>query len=300
MDRGERRAVGFATRHCPSYDLKQMSSTNSSVQLAVPPHTVADPVHKSEMVKPGVLFKRIDIDQAYVERFTPANANLNWLSCGEYRLSPLAKTDLLTLPEDESLLFMWKGSAEAEVEGKSYSLAPYDTLYIPRGAKFQLSNLKSEVVNVIRCSATAENVHPVHHSSFAEYSKREDRIRHLAGKDVFMMFDVPEAGDKLIAGYTFFQPYQRSWPPHNHTDQEETYIFIKGHGAMEVYESPEKLCFVTSVNEGDAVTIPMMNYHPVFSQDSALEFIWCIAGARYWVGDKNKDFLAGKGDSITT
>jgi len=69
---------------------------------------------------------------------------------------------------------------------------------------------------------------------------------------------------------------------------------------MEVYESPEKLCFVTSVNEGDLVTIPMMNYHPVFSQESPLEFIWCIAGARYWVGDKNKDFMQGKGDSITT
>jgi mannose-6-phosphate isomerase-like protein (cupin superfamily) len=143
-------------------------------------------------------------------------------------------------------------------------------------------------------------VHPVHHSSFAEYAQREDRIRKLSGKDVFMMFDVPEAADKLIAGYTFFQPYQRSWPPHNHTDQEEVYLFIKGHGAMEVYEAPEKLCFVTSVNEGDAVTIPMLNYHPVFSQESPLEFIWCIAGARYWVGDKNKDFMAGKGDQITT
>ena len=69
---------------------------------------------------------------------------------------------------------------------------------------------------------------------------------------------------------------------------------------MEVYEAPEKMCFVTSVNEGDLVTIPMMNYHPVFSQESPLEFIWCIAGARYWVGDKNKDFMAGKGDKITT
>ena len=135
---------------------------------------------------------------------------------------------------------MWKGSVEVEVGGKQYSLAPYDTLYIPRGAEFQISNLKSEIARVIQCSATADNVHPVHHSSFAEYSKREDRIRHLSGKDVFMMFDVPEAADKLIAGYTFFQPYQRSWPPHNHTDQEETYIFIKGHGAMEVYESPER------------------------------------------------------------
>ncbi|HMV51948.1 MAG TPA: 5-deoxy-glucuronate isomerase [Blastocatellia bacterium] len=279
--------------------------TSQAVQLAVPPASVAEPIHKSDTVKPGTLFKAVAPGATFTPRFTPETAKLEWLSCGEYALEAGAKTELRCNPTEESLLFMWKGSVEVEVGGQSFSLAPYDTLYIPRGAEFQISNPESQMSNsepakVIQCSATADNVHPVHHSRFAEYSQREDRIRHLAGKDVFMMFDVPEPADKLIAGYTFFQPYQRSWPPHNHTDQEETYIFIKGHGAMEVYESPEKLCFVTSVNEGDLVTIPMMNYHPVFSQESPLEFIWCIAGARYWVGDKNKDFMQGKGDSITT
>jgi mannose-6-phosphate isomerase-like protein (cupin superfamily) len=276
------------------------TTTTQAVQLAVPPSTIADPVHKSEAVKPGVLFKDSAPSVSYRQRFTPAAANLNWLSCGEYTVESGASSETLCKPNDESLLFMWKGSVAVAVDGRPYGLASYDTLYIPRGAQYQISNDGSETAKVIQCSATAENVHPIHHSSFAEYSKREDRIRHLQGKDVFMMFDVPESADKLIAGYTFFQPFQRSWPPHNHTDQEETYIFIKGHGSMEVYESPEKLCFVHSVNEGDLVTIPMMNYHPVFSQESPLEFIWCIAGARYWVGDKNKDFMAGKGDSITT
>ncbi len=273
---------------------------SQAVQLAVQPAAIAEPIHKSDSVKPGTLFKAVAPGAIYTPRFTPESAKLEWLSCGEYTIEAGANTETISKPNDETLLFMWKGSVDVSVGGKTYSLAAYDTLYIPRGAEFQISNPKSEVARVMECSATADNVHPVHHSSFAEYSQREDRIRHLAGKDVFMMFDVPEAADKLIAGYTFFQPYQRSWPPHNHTDQEETYIFIKGHGAMEVYESPEKMCFVTSVNEGDLVTIPMMNYHPVFSQESPLEFIWCIAGARYWVGDKNKDFMAGKADSITT
>jgi mannose-6-phosphate isomerase-like protein (cupin superfamily) len=284
--------------------MKMTSAFTPAVRLAVPPAIIADPINKSDSVKPGVLFKHDapgakDLNR-HRQRFTPATANLNWLSCGEYEFEVGAKSETLSKPHDESLLFMWKGSGEVKLGGTTYNLAPYDALYIPRGAQFQISNLGSNKANLIQCSATAENVHPVHHSRFAEYSKREDRIRHLAGKDVFMMFDVSEAADRLIAGYTFFQPFQRSWPPHNHTDQEETYIFIKGHGAMEVYESPEKLCFVTSVSEGDLVTIPMLNYHPVFSQESPLEFIWCIAGARYWVGDKNKGFMAGKGDSITT
>ena len=114
------------------------------------------------------------------------------------------------------------------------------------------------------------------------------------------MFDASNKADKLIAGYTFFEPFARSWPPHNHTDQEEVYIFIRGHGSMEVYGKPETMTFVHEVNEGDAVSIPFLNYHPVFSQESPLEFIWCIAGERYWVGDKNKDFMNQTRDSITT
>lgn len=274
--------------------------TTQAVQLAVPPAAVAAPIYQSETVKPGTLFKAVAASGAHQSRFTPPTANLEWLSCGEHAIAPGAQSELLCQTTDESLLFMWQGSVAVTLNDQTYELASYDTLYIPRGAPFQISNSHSQMARVIRCSAAADNIHPIHHSRFAEYSKREDRIRHLAGKDVFMMFDVSEPADKLIAGYTFFQPFQRSWPPHNHTDQEEVYIFIKGHGAMEVYESPEKLCFVTSVNEGDAVTIPMLNYHPVFSQESPLEFIWCIAGARYWIGDKSKDFMAGKGASITT
>jgi mannose-6-phosphate isomerase-like protein (cupin superfamily) len=252
------------------------------------------------MVKPGVLFKSESPKATWRTHFTPLSSNLNWLSCREYELPSGMNSGNLCLSTEESLLFMWKGAAIATVSGSLYELSTYDTLYVPRGAQFEITNRSSGTARIIQCSAPADNVHPLHHSRFDDYSRREERIRRLKGKDVFMMFDVPEAADKLIAGYTFFQPYQRSWPPHNHTDQEEVYIFIKGHGAMEVYESPEALSFVTSVKEGDMVTIPMLNYHPVFSQESPLEFIWCIAGARYWVGDKNKDFLSGTGGPITT
>ena len=69
---------------------------------------------------------------------------------------------------------------------------------------------------------------------------------------------------------------------------------------MEVYSDEETKCFVRSVGEGDAVTIPLLNYHPVFSQEEELPFIWCIAGNRYWVGDKNEDFMAGKVKKLTT
>ncbi len=251
-------------------------------------------------VKPAILSRASQAEVQFRQRFVPDSANLQFLSCGEFSVPAGNRSVSFCRPDEESLLFMWKGSVTVELGDTPYVLAPYDTLYVPRGASFRLHNHGKEPAALFQCSAPAETAHPVFHSKFAEFSKREDRIRHLAGKDVYLMFDVGEAADKLVAGYTFFQPMQRSWPPHNHTDQEETYIFIKGHGSMEVYASPEKLSFVHNVNEGDLVTIPMLNYHPVFSQEDPLEFIWCIAGARYWVGDKNKTFMTGKGDAITT
>ena len=251
-------------------------------------------------VKPGALFRADAAGMEFRQRFVHTEANLEFLDCGEYRLPPQACSSTLAMPGRESLLFMWKGEADAEISGRTIHLRPYDTLYVPRSAQFVLANSSDTPAALIQTSAPAENVHPVFHSRFEEFSRTEERIRRLTGKNVFMMFDVSEAADKLVAGYTFFEPYARSWPPHNHTDQEETYIFIKGHGSMEVYESPEKLTFVHDVREGDLVTIPVLNYHPVFSQESPLEFIWCIAGERYWVGDKNKAFMNASVDSLTT
>jgi mannose-6-phosphate isomerase-like protein (cupin superfamily) len=262
--------------------------------------TADEQTGQAAVVQPGKLFRTQAPAATYRQRFTHEEANLQFLDCGEYELPPGSGTAPNSLAGRESLLFQWKGSVEVEVNRRSFALAPYDTLYIPLGATFRIANAGEETARVIQTSAPASNVHPVFHSKFAEFSLREERIRRLKGKNVYLMFDVSEAADRLVAGYTFFEPYARSWPPHNHTDQEETYIFLRGKGSMEVYETPEKLTFVHNVSEGDLVTIPFLNYHPVFSQESPLEFIWCIAGERYWVGDKNKTFMTGTGPALTT
>jgi len=254
----------------------------------------------ADRVRPGTFFAPSSGGVVYRQRFSPGRAGLLFLSCGEFELAPGSESRVWGFPGEESLLFAWQGTAAVEVGGMTSALDHYDTLYLPRDAAFRLINPGSEPARLIHCSAPAERAHPMFHSKFSEFSGQESRIRRLKGKDVYLMFDVSESADKLVAGYTFFRPHQRSWPPHNHTDQEEVYFFTKGTGAMEVYESPETMSFVHSVREGDAVTIPFLNYHPVFSQESPLEFVWCIAGERYWVGDKNKDFMKGSGPALTT
>lgn len=252
------------------------------------------------MIKSAVLFRYSEAPLLFRERITPDSGNLEWLSCGEYQLAAGARSPCLAHPEEEALLFAWHGAPSVEVAGAGYRLAPYDVLYLPKGAAYQIANAGPEAAGLWLLRAPAENAHPVVHARFAAVSGDERRIRRLKGKTVYLMFDVTEDADKLVAGYTFFQPFARSWPPHNHTDQEEIYVFLNGCGSMEVYDSPETLTFVREVGRGDAVSIPRFNYHPVFSQETPLEFIWCIAGARYWVGDKSKEFMAGTAASITT
>jgi mannose-6-phosphate isomerase-like protein (cupin superfamily) len=235
----------------------------------------------------------------YVEKCNPQTSNLQFLTYGVYELDGPARSAPLVHPEDESLLFCWKGAAQVALGGRQYGLSHYDVLYVPRGAAYELSPESGQTALVL-CRAPAERTHPPFHARWSEFSKDERRIRRLKGKDVVLMFDATEAADKLIAGYTLFQPQQRSWPPHNHSDQEEIYIFTRGRGSMEVYADEESKSFVRDVRAGDAVTVPVLNYHPVFSQDDELDFIWCIAGNRYWVGDKNQDFMAGRIDKLTT
>jgi mannose-6-phosphate isomerase-like protein (cupin superfamily) len=235
----------------------------------------------------------------YVEKANPRSTNLQWLTYGVYELRGEVLSAPLTHPGDECLLFCWEGEMAVALNGTEYGLEHYDVLYLPRGASYRIENRAAESKAIV-CRAPSEDHHPPFHARWKDFSHDERRIRHLKGKDVFLMFDVSEGADKLIAGYTLFQPFQRSYPPHNHTDQEEIYIFTAGHGSMEVYADEETKSFVRAVQPGDAVTIPLGNYHPVFSQEEPLEFIWCIAGNRYWVGDKNKDFMSGKVATLTT
>jgi len=236
---------------------------------------------------------------SYVEKSSPRSSHLQWLTYGRYELTGPICAAPIAHPEEELLLFCWDGAPRVHLCGKEYGLEHYDVLYVPRGQSYRIE-CGEGTARLIACRAAAQSSHPPYHARWQEVARDERRIRHLKGKDVFLMFDVSEPAEKLIAGYTIFEPFQRSYPPHNHTDQEEIYIFTEGRGAMEVYADEERKSFVHSVQRGDAVTIPILNYHPVFSQEEPLHFIWCIAGARYWVGDKNKDFMAGKVASLTT
>jgi mannose-6-phosphate isomerase-like protein (cupin superfamily) len=251
-------------------------------------------------VEPAAFIKADDWQFQYRQKSHYSSSNLTMLGYGTFDVKPGGKSDEIYHHKEEILLFCIKGKVSVRVESQTLTLFYYDTLYIPLATPYTIENTSSEQALLVVCKATAENKHEPFHSSWKQFSQDEQRIRHLKGKDVYLMFDVTEKADKLMAGYTIYQPCTRAWPAHNHTDQEEVYIFTKGRGAMEVYADEEHKTFVHSVEEMDAVTIPILNFHPVFSQSEELHFIWCIAGQRYWVGDKNEDFMNGDSAELTT
>lgn len=251
-------------------------------------------------IKPGKKFKTDTAQCRITELFNQSNSNLEALSALQLDLSGGAVSPDLSYKFEESLIYNLRDTCEVDVEGEIYKLEHYDVLYVPIDTAFTIRHTGDEEGLLYIYRAVGENKYPVHHAQWKKIKKDKNRIRKLDRKNVYLMFDVSEDANKFMSGYTFYEDYARAWPPHNHTDQEEVYSFIEGKGAMEVYETDEQKTFVTSVEVGDHITIPVLNYHPVFSHETPLTFIWTIAGERYWVGDKNKDFMDGKGEKITT
>ena len=208
-------------------------------------------------------------------------------------MKPKAEIDAFVPPYEEVALFCIHGECEVVVDKMKYILTLYDVLYLPRNTKYNLKNTGETELEIGVAHAPSKIDSKVVISYFKKVAKDKTgkRLRKLKGKDVYIMIGEDVEASNLLVGYSIFKPHARSWPIHKHEDQEEIYIFIKGRGAIEVFESEETKTFVREVQPGDIVPIPFKNYHPVFSFDTELHFIWIIAGERYWVGDKDKKFM---------
>src|SRR5579863_2967094 len=165
--------------------------------VSKPPASGNGQTVETQQVKPARLVQGGTPKPVFRQHFTPRQGNLLYLSCGEFELPPQSESQAFSFPGAETLLFMWQGEAQVSLSESTFELRAYDTLYVPLGSSFRLLNASEAPARIVECSATAQNVHPPVHSKFAEFSRQEERIRHLKGKDVYLMFDVSEPADKL-------------------------------------------------------------------------------------------------------
>jgi 5-deoxy-glucuronate isomerase len=189
----------------------------------------------------------------------------------------------------ETGLIALRGRARVETGGKTFSLAPYDTLYVPRDS--QLAVVPGEEgCDLAEIAAPVENAYPLQFVSWQEVQKdpglhfkagappTERTLNILLGKNV-------EAG-RIIAGVTFPAPGNwMSWPPHEHSAMlEEAYLYIDmpapSFGIQLVYTNPQAPELAVVVREGDIVVMPA-GYHPgVGAPGGGINFVWMMAAHR--------------------
>ncbi len=182
-----------------------------------------------------------------------------------------------------------RGRAEVRTGGRSFTLAPYDALYLPRGSQVEVRP-GPEGCDLAEIAAPVERVYPLQYVAWQDVQKdpglhwtagsppTERTLNILLGKNV-------EAG-RIIAGVTFPAPGNwMSWPPHEHAEMlEEAYLYIDmpapSFGIQMVYTDTKQPELALVVREGDLVLMPC-GYHPgVSAPGGSLNFLWMMAAHR--------------------
>jgi 5-deoxy-glucuronate isomerase len=191
--------------------------------------------------------------------------------------------------ELETGLIALRGRAEVRTGARSFTLAPYDALYVPRDSQLEIRP-DGDGCDLAEIAAPVERAHPLQHVAWADVQKdpglhfkagtppTERTLNVLLGKNV-------EAG-RIIAGVTFPAPGNwMSWPPHEHSEiLEEAYLYIDmpapSFGVQLVYTDPQAPELAVVVREGDVVLMPH-GYHPgVSAPGGSLNFLWMMAAHR--------------------
>jgi 5-deoxy-glucuronate isomerase len=182
-----------------------------------------------------------------------------------------------------------QGRAEVVAAKDSFTLTPYDSLYLPRDTEVQVS-VGAEGCDLVEIAAPVDRAYPVQFVSWESVQKdpglhfkvsnppTERMLSILLGKNI-------EAG-RIVAGITFSTPGNwTSWPPHEHTQMlEEAYLYFDmpapSWGIQLVYTDPEAPELAVVVREGDVVLMPG-GYHPnVAAPGGSINFLWMMAAHR--------------------
>jgi 5-deoxy-glucuronate isomerase len=237
----------------------------------------------------------------------PGQTAARHLSYGRIILAAADAPVSVDTGERETALVSLGDGATVAADGRSYRLAKYDALYIPRDTTFRVTP-GAEGCDLAEIAATVSTRHPVQFVAFADV-QRDPGLHFVAGgpsaqRDLNVLIGKNVRAGRLMAGVTFSQPGNwTSWPPHEHAAMlEEAYLYIDmphpAFGIQLVYTSDREPELATIVREGDIVLMPQ-GYHPnVAAPGSPINFLWMMAAnredvdRRYGVVNVHPDFAA--------
>lgn len=210
--------------------------------------------------------------------------------------------------EHETGFIALKGAASIVAGGRTYSLVPYDALYVPRDCRVEI-RAGAEGCDLAEISAPVRQTFPVQFVSFADVQK-DPGLHFKAGgpastRTLNLLLGKNVQAGRLMAGVTFSEPgHWTSWPPHEHAVlAEEAYLYIDmpapSFGVQFVYTDKSTPELAVMVREGDVVLMPK-GYHPnVAAPGGTINFLWMMAATRetedrlFGVVNVHPDFAGG-------
>ncbi|HSD66207.1 MAG TPA: 5-deoxy-glucuronate isomerase [Vicinamibacteria bacterium] len=189
----------------------------------------------------------------------------------------------------ETGLIALRGRADVTAGRRTFAMAPYDALYVPRDSEVEV-HPGAAGCDLAEVAAPVEKAYPLQFVAFADVQK-DPGLHFTAGvpptqRTLNILLGKNVAAGRIVVGVTFPAPGNwMSWPPHEHSDMlEEAYLYVDmpepSWGIQLVYTDPRSPELVVVVREGDVVLMPR-GYHPgVSAPGGSLNFLWMMAANR--------------------
>jgi 5-deoxy-glucuronate isomerase len=219
----------------------------------------------------------------------PGTTAARYLHYGRIMLDAGAAAERVDPGDHETGLVALGGSATVRLGSDSYSLTPYDALYVPHHTVFVVEPGPTGC-DLAELSAPVTGDYPVQYVPF-EAVQKDPGLHFRAGgpsamRELNILIGKNTKTGRILAGVTFSDPGNwTSWPPHEHAAMlEEAYLYIDmpapAFAVQLVYTNAAEPELATIVHEGDVVLMPK-GYHPnVAAPGTRIGFLWMMAANR--------------------
>lgn len=192
--------------------------------------------------------------------------------------------------QDEEIGFVClKGNGDIKVEGKTFSMVKYDSLYLPRESRCAISS--KGPFDLAEVAAPSSKKYPVQFVRFEEVKKDPDLFKQAGfepyGRTLHTLIGEKNVkASRILAGVTISKDGNwTSWPPHDHSkEKEEIYLYIDmphpNFGIHLNYVDFQEMEMVVPVREGDAIAIKKGYHYNVASPGTSAGFLWMMSAIR--------------------
>jgi 5-deoxy-glucuronate isomerase len=216
---------------------------------------------------------------------TPQNSAMRHLAYGRIILDASKLSETFNTQDRETGLICLSGEARVTAGGEEFTIASFDSVYIPRDSRVDLRT--DSHADLAEFSSDVTGKYPLQVVRYAEVEKNPELNFNTGGpgsrRHLNMLLAKNIEAGRLVAGFTDSEPGNwTSWPPHEHAKMlEEIYVFFNmpepAFGIQLVYNNTEYPELVTVVRDGDAVLMPS-GFHPNVSVPGhRISFLWAMA-----------------------